>query len=62
MESGLKRLLSLTMAIVMVIGMMPTNVVVAAETGGLCEHHPEHLNCGYVEGESACGYVCEVCA
>ena len=62
MEAGLKRFLSLTMAIVMVIGMMPTHVAHAAEDDGLCPHHEIHGECGYVERESACGYVCEICA
>ena len=34
------------------------------ETGGLCEHHPQHTeDCGYspaAEG-TPCGYVCELC-
>ena len=34
----------------------------AAEVDGRCEHHMEHLNCGYTEGVPACGYECDLCA
>lgn len=33
----------------------------AEEKDGLCEHHTEHTDCGYVEGTSACGYECQLC-
>ena len=56
-----KRILSMLLTIVMVIGMFPT-AAFAAEADNLCEHHAEHTaECGYVEGVSDCAYHCDVC-
>ncbi len=48
------------LCVTMLLSIFPS-VALATEGNGLCEHHTEHLECGYVEGESACGYVCEAC-
>ena len=60
-----KRILSMLLAIVMVVGLLPT-AVFAAEGDNLCDHHTEHTaDCGYapaVEG-SPCTHECgEECA
>lgn len=35
----------------------------AVTAEGLCDHHTAHTeDCGYMEGEQPCGYVCEECA
>ena len=55
-----KRLLSLALSIVMVLSLLPA-ASFAAESDGLCEHHPKHTaDCGYaaaVEGKD-CTHVC----
>lgn len=56
-----KRTVSVLLYMVMLLGNIPA-VSFASEPDGLCEHHAEHLECGYVLGESACSYVCEICA
>ena len=56
-----KRIVSMVLCLAMLLGNFPV-VSFAAERDGLCEHHTEHLECGYVEGESACGFECEICA
>ena len=61
MMKNWKRTISFLLCMAMLLGNFPV-VSFAAETDGLCEHHTVHLECGYVEGESACGYVCEICA
>ena len=56
-----KRILSMLLTIVMVIGLIP-GAAFAAEADNLCEHHAEHTaECGYVEGVSDCAYHCDVC-
>lgn len=59
-----KRVLSLLMALVMVIGMLPTSAF-AVEDTGLCEHHTAHDDtCGYVaavEGSSCTHKHSESC-
>ena len=53
-----KRIVSMLLAMVMVVGMLPTTAF-AATGDNLCDHHTEHTaDCGYVEGESECTYVC----
>ncbi len=70
-----KRILSILLLCSMVLTMLPTAAFAADEetyalppdTGGLCEHHPEHdETCGYTpQTEDAagtpCGHVCEIC-
>ena len=56
-----KRILSMLLVIVMVVGMLPSTVF-AATGDNLCEHHVEHTaECGYVDGVSDCAYHCDVC-
>lgn len=47
---GIKRIMSLLLALVLVLGYIPGAISAsAAEEDGLCEHHPAHdENCGYV--------------
>ena len=70
-----KRILSILLLCCMVLTMLPAPAFAADEetyalspdTGGLCEHHPEHdETCGYTpQTEDAagipCGHVCEIC-
>ena len=70
-----KRILSILLLCCMVLTMLPAPAFAADEeayalppdTGGLCEHHPEHDEaCGYTpQTEDAagtpCGHVCEIC-
>ena len=70
-----KRILSILLLCCMVLTMLPAAAFAADEetyalppdTGGLCEHHPEHdETCGYTpQTEDAagtpCGHVCEIC-
>ena len=70
-----KRILSILLLCCMVLTMLPAAAFAADEgayalppdTGGLCEHHPEHDEaCGYTpQTEDAagtpCGHVCEIC-
>ncbi len=70
-----KRILSILLLCSMVLTMLPAPAFAADEetyalppdTGGLCEHHPEHdETCGYTpQTEDAagtpCGHVCEIC-
>ena len=70
-----KRILSILLLCSMVLTMLHTAAFAADEetyalspdTGGLCEHHPEHdETCGYTpQTEDAagtpCGHVCEIC-
>ena len=70
-----KRILSILLLCSMVLTMLPAAAFAADEgayalppdTGGLCEHHPEHDEaCGYMpQAEDAagtpCGHVCEIC-
>ena len=70
-----KRILSILLLCCMVLTMLPAAAFAADEgayalppdTGGLCEHHPEHDEaCGYTpQAEDAagtpCGHVCEIC-
>ena len=70
-----KRILSILLLCCMVLTMLPAAAFAADEgayalppdTGGLCEHHPEHDEaCGYMpQAEDAagtpCGHVCEIC-
>lgn len=60
--------LSLLLCAALLMGQLGTAASAAEpleseSTGGLCEHHPEHIDCGYVEGDEAhpCGYICEIC-
>ena len=58
--------LSLLLCAALLAGQLGTAAFAAElpeSTGGLCEHHPEHIDCGYVEGDEAhpCGYICEIC-
>ena len=56
-----KRILSMLLIILMIVGLFPT-AAFAAETDGLCEHHTEHTaTCGYVEDMSDCLYHCDEC-
>ena len=65
-SKGTQRLLSLALSAAMVLSLLPMPSI-AAESGGLCEHHTEHTDCGYkaaVEGhacghqhDEACGYA-----
>lgn len=55
-----KRGISLLLCMAMLLGNLP-GVSFATENGTLCEHHTEHTDCGYTEGLSACGYVCQLC-
>ena len=61
MMKNWKRAISFLLCMAMLLGNFPV-VSFAAETDGLCPHHEVHGECGYVEGESACGYLCELCA
>ena len=70
-----KRILSILLLCCMVLTLLPAPAFAADEetyalspdTGGLCEHHPEHdETCGYTpQTEDAagtpCGHVCEIC-
>ena len=70
-----KRILSILLLCCMVLTMLPAPAFAADEetyalppdTGGLCEHHPEHdETCGYTpQTEDAagtpCGHMCEIC-
>ena len=70
-----KRILSILLLCCMVLTLLPAAAFAADEetyalppdTGGLCEHHPEHdETCGYTpQTEDAagtpCGHVCEIC-
>lgn len=56
-----KRIISLLLCTAMLLSNFSV-VGFAAEQDGLCEHHTDHADCGYVEGSSTCDYVCEVCA
>ncbi len=70
-----KRIISILLLCCMVLTMLPAPAFAADEeayalspdTGGLCEHHPEHdETCGYTpQTEDAagtpCGHVCEIC-
>ena len=70
-----KRILSILLLCCMVLTMLPAPAFAAdgetyalsPDTGGLCEHHPEHdETCGYTpQTEDAagtpCGHVCEIC-
>ncbi len=65
MKKG-NRVLSLLLAAVMVVSLLPVSAFAAVDPStNLCEHHRAHdESCGYVEGaESApCSYVCQDCA
>ena len=68
-----KRILSILLLCCMVLTMLPAPAFAADEeayalppdTGGLCEHHPEHDEaCGYTPqtedvAGTPCGHVCE---
>lgn len=57
-----KRLFSILTALALCLSLLPT-AALAAESDGLCEHHTEHTaECGYVEGETPCGFVCDLCS
>ena len=57
-----KRLLSIITVMALCLNLLPA-AALAAESDGLCEHHTEHTaECGYVEGETPCGFVCGQCA
>ena len=70
-----KRIISVLLLCCMVLTLLPAAAFAADEeayalspdTGGLCEHHPEHdETCGYTpQTEDAagtpCGHVCEIC-
>ena len=70
-----KRILSILLLCCMVLTMLPAAAFAADEgayalppdTGGLCEHHPEHDEaCGYTPrtedaAGTPCGHVCEIC-
>ena len=70
-----KRILSILLLCCMVLTMLPAPAFAADEeayalspdTGGLCEHHPEHDEaCGYTPrtedaAGTPCGHVCEIC-
>ena len=56
-----RRILSVASALAIVFTACPPVVFAEAEFG-LCPHHPEHTaECGFVEGVSPCGFVCEIC-
>lgn len=57
----LKRGLSFILCLAMVLGNVPATVF-SVETDGLCAHHTEHVDCGYEDGISACGFECAQCA
>ena len=62
MKNWSKRLFSAMLAAALLVSNLPPVPVLAEETeSGLCEHHLTHEDCGYVEGQSACGFVCELC-
>ncbi|MFR5601209.1 MAG: InlB B-repeat-containing protein [Lachnospiraceae bacterium] len=55
-----KRMTALLMAGMMVFTNLPVNALAVEkpDTGGLCEHHPEHTaECGYVAGDSSEDHV-----
>ena len=68
-----KRILSILLLCCMVLTMLPApafaadgeSAVLSPDTGGLCEHHPEHDEaCGYTPqtedvAGTPCGHVCE---
>ena len=54
----LKRIFCLLLCCALLAVHMP---VMALAEENVCTHHPEHTDCGYVEGETACGFVCEAC-
>ena len=59
----MKRIVSMMLCTAMMLGNIPA-VSFAAETDGLCEHHTEHLECGYVQGSAgtSCSHThTEVC-
>ena len=70
-----KRIISVLLLCCMVLTMLPAPAFAADEetyalppdTGGLCEHHPEHNEaCGYTPqtedtAGTPCGHVCEIC-
>lgn len=61
-----KRILSLTLCVVLLFSALPVNALAAEnlDTGGLCEHHTEHTaDCGYSEGTEgmSCGFICDIC-
>ena len=70
-----KRLLCVLLLLSMTLTLLPTaafatdgeTAALSPDTGGLCEHHPEHDEvCGYMpQTEDAagapCGHMCEIC-
>ena len=59
--NAMKRIMSLILCMALVLGNFSA-VGFAAETGGLCDHHTVHEDCGYEEGSSDCDNVCDLCA
>ena len=59
-----KRICSGLLAAALLVSNLPPVQVMAEETeeSGFCAHHLTHEDCGYVAGESLCGFVCELCA
>ena len=54
-----KRILSMFLAIVMVVGLFPTTVLAAEADTGLCDHHTAHTaECHYAEAVAGtpCGH------
>ena len=57
-----KKAISILLTLALCLSLLPT-AALAPESDGLCEHHTEHTaECGYVEGETPCGFVCDLCA
>ena len=70
-----KRLLCVLLLLSMTLTLLPTaafaadgeTAALSPDTGGLCEHHPEHDEaCGYMPqtedtAGAPCGHMCEIC-
>lgn len=62
MKKRLKRVGGLALCLCVLLSCLP-GAAFAVTAEGLCDHHPAHTEeCGYMEGEQPCGYVCEECA
>ena len=60
MRVDVKKALSLMLTLCMVLQCVAFTAFAEVEDG-LCEHHPIHEVCGFAEGETDCGFACEIC-
>ena len=60
MRVDVKKALSLMLTLCMALQCVAFTAFAEVEDG-LCEHHPIHEVCGFAEGETDCGFACEIC-